>query len=497
MTWIYAGILAVLAAVSVLTRNCRKNEFRELKSSDHPLKRLYPMAAAVLAGKERLLGKGKNSRIRSLLKSLYVKENIEKETYIYRIKKTALVIAAVSGMVLLGFFVCLANAGITLIRTLDRAGHGGSSIEYELEADYRGRTDEISIRVDPVQYTESEIIELFENSFDDVEALVLGENESRDHVTKPLDLIREYHGFAISWDIEDISSVNYNGDLKADLREGEERTVNLFAVFSMDGVTELFSFPVNLVGETAGEQSKLLDSILDEIEQTNDIHSSQVVLPEEIGGYRIEFRRKQEDNRYLFLLLALCAGVLILLFYDRNLEQKVKKRQDEMMLDFTEIVSKLSLLYEAGLSIHGSFERVVSDYEKKLKEKPILLTGKGKKKKQPPSQDYHFAYREMKLALEKINRGESEAEAYSGFGRRCGLYPYIKLGNLLEQNLNKGTRGMQELLKKEVEDAFEERKRIARKKGEEAGTKLLLPMAMMLAVVIAIVAIPALMSMSF
>ena len=33
------------------------------------------------------------------------------------------------------------------------------------------------------------------------------------------------------------------------------------------------------------------------------------------------------------------------------------------------------------------------------------------------------------------------------FGRRCGLYPYIKLGNLLEQNLSKGTKGMKELLK--------------------------------------------------
>ena len=490
-------MLAVLAAAYFLTRNFRKDEFRSLPSREHPLRRLYPLAAAVLAGKERLFGKDKNSRVSSLLKSLYVKENIEKEKYLYRIRKTALVIAAVSGMLVLGALVCLAGEGVTLIRTLDRAGHGGNSIDYELEAEYRGNQDEISIRVDPVQYTESEIIELFENSFDEVEALVLGENESRDHVTKSLDLIREYNGFEISWDIEDISAVNYNGDLKVDLREGEERTVNLYAVFSMDNVTEVFAFPVNLVGKTTGEQEQLLENILRKIEQANDVHSRQVVLPEEIDGYRIDFRRKGENNGYLFLLLAVCAAVLILLFYDRRLEQRLKKRQEEMMLDFTEIVSKLSLLYEAGLSIRGSLERVVSDHEQKISEKPALLTGNGKKKRETPSPEDHFAYREMKLALEKINRGTSEAEAYSQFGRRCGLYPYIKLGNLLEQNLNKGTKGMQELLKKEVEDAFEERKRIARKKGEEAGTKLLLPMAMMLLVVIVIVAVPALMSMGF
>ena len=65
---------------------------------------------------------------------------------------------------------------------------------------------------------------------------------------------------------------------------------------------------------------------------------------------------------------------------------------------------------------------------------------------------------------------------------------------MLEQNLTKGTKGMKELLAQEVADAFEERKRLARKKGEEASTKMLIPMIMMLAVVIVIVAVPALMS---
>ena len=497
MIWIYAGILTALTASAVITRHYRKDCFRDLRTAEHPLKRVYPLAAAILAVRERLPAGRKNVRIRSLLKSLYVKENIEKENYVYRVRKTALVITAAAGMLLLGFLLCLTREGVTLIRTLDRAEHGGGSIDYKLEADYRGALDEISIRVDPQQYTESEIIELFENSFEEIKELVLGENESQDHVTKPLTLIREYNGFDISWDIEDISSVNYNGDLKADLREGEESVVNLFAVFSLDGVTETFSFPVNLVGETSDRQTRLLNSILEEIEQNNDVHSSQVILPEEIDGYPIGFRKKGSDNGYLFLVLAVCAAVMILLFYDRSLEQKVKKRQDQMMMDFTEIVSKLSLLYDAGLSIHGSFERVVVDYEKKMKEKPALSSGPRRRKRAAAVLEYHFAYREMKLALEKINRGIGEAEAYSQFGRRCGLYPYIKLGNLLEQNLNKGTRGMQELLKKEVEDAFEERKRIARKRGEEAGTKLLIPMIMMLIVVIAIVAVPALMSMRF
>ena len=154
----------------------------------------------------------------------------------------------------------------------------------------------------------------------------------------------------------------------------------------------------------------------------------------------------------------------------------MKKRKEQMMIDFSEIVSKLSLMYEAGSSILKAWEKIVADREE---------TG-----------NVRFAYQEMKLALEKIRSGERERDAYSEFGKRCGLHSYMKLGNILEQNLSKGTKGMKLLLKQEAEDAFEERKRIARKKGEEAGTKMLVPMVLMMVVVIVIVTVPALMSIN-
>ena len=497
MTWVYAGILAVLAVIMVSSRRFRKEQLGIPDPKEHPLRRLYPTAAAILYIGDRLKKTNRNAKLNGLLKSLYVKENIEKEKYLYRVKKTASLLAVFAGVLGMGFFVCLANEGIHYVRSLERGERGQGSIDYELEADYRGETDPVHILVDPVTYTESEILELFDSSYDEVKQIVLGDNVSQDHVTEPLHLIPEYNGISISWEIEDLTAVNYAGNLKAELREGETKTVMLYAVFSMDDVTETFTLPIELAGQTRKEQEKLLDGILEKIEQNNDVYSKEVVLPEEIDGYRIRFHTKRFSEGYLFLLLAAGAVILILLFYDRNLEKQVKKRQEQMMLDFTEIVTKLSLLYDAGLSIHGAFERVVSDYEKKNRGKLSATSLIPGKKKAPSQSEYHFAYREMKLVLEKIRRGSGEAEAYSQFGKRCGLYPYIKLGNLLEQNLNKGTRGMQQLLKKEVEDALEERKRIARKKGEEAGTKLLIPMVMMLAVVIAIVAVPALMSMRF
>ena len=56
-------------------------------------------------------------------------------------------------------------------------------------------------------------------------------------------------------------------------------------------------------------------------------------------------------------------------------------------------------------------------------------------------------------------------------------------------------QGLTRLLEQEAEDAFEERKSMARKLGEEAGTKMLFPMILMLGAVMLILAFPAMRSM--
>ena len=74
-----------------------------------------------------------------------------------------------------------------------------------------------------------------------------------------------------------------------------------------------------------------------------------------------------------------------------------------------------------------------------------------------------------------------------------GLQSYMKLGGLLEQNRKNGSKNLRNLLRTEMTDAFEQRKHQARRLGEEAGTKLLLPLFILLSVVMVMIAVPALM----
>lgn len=486
MVWVYAVLLLLTGVFLFVTRTYGRRFFRTLNRREHRLLILYPSAGWILNRLRFFSAARARERMDRILKSLYVKENIEKERYLYQVRKGALMLGVWTGACILGFLLCLSSGGITYIRSLQRADYGQQTVSYEMEMEYRDEQQPVELSVEAVRYTESEIIDLFEASFEDVRRIVLADNESQDHVTKPLNLIREYAGFSIYWEIDDVGVMDYNGQIRPQLQEGETMVCSLFASFSLDDVTQIFTIPIRIEGSVLSEQEQLLQSIQKAVDQQNDIHQKQVDLPEEISGYPVTFFRKPEQNGSLFLFAGIIGIAAIFLLYDRKLQEKLEKRQDQMTADFAEIVSKLTLLYEAGLSIHGAFERIVKDYERRLR--------RNGKSADPGREEYHYAYREMKLALEKIRSGESEEDAYAGFGRRCAIHSYMKLGNLLKQNLNKGARGMQDLLMEEVEQAQELRKRIARKKGEEAGTKLLIPMVMMLLVVIAIIAVPALMS---
>ena len=95
-----------------------------------------------------------------------------------------------------------------------------------------------------------------------------------------------------------------------------------------------------------------------------------------------------------------------------------------------------------------------------------------------------------------LKSGKPQIYVYEEFGMKCGIKEYMKFSSLIVQNIKKGTKELALLLTLEAKDAFEELKNMSKKYGEEAGTKLLLPMIIMLIVVMAIIMVPALMSFS-
>jgi len=142
------------------------------------------------------------------------------------------------------------------------------------------------------------------------------------------------------------------------------------------------------------------------------------------------------------------------------------------------MMSKLTMLLSTGTTVRSAWEKIVQNYER-----------------QKESMGTQTVYEEMLTTLREMQGGIPEAECYERFGKRCGVTTYVKFGTLLSQNLRKGSKGVSDILRMEAIQSFENRKSTAKRLGEEAGTKLLMPMLGMLAVVFIIVMIPAFLSM--
>lgn len=144
-----------------------------------------------------------------------------------------------------------------------------------------------------------------------------------------------------------------------------------------------------------------------------------------------------------------------------------------MLLDYPGLIMKFTLLVQAGMTARKAFQKIAGDYRKR----------KNKKER--------YAYEEILVVCYEMDSGVSEAEAYRRFGERCGQVKYKTFATLLIQNLQKGSRHLEDMLERESVEAWEERKRKARVLGEAAATKLLGPMVLMLLVVMAVIMIPA------
>lgn len=216
-------------------------------------------------------------------------------------------------------------------------------------------------------------------------------------------------------------------------------------------------------------------------EQNEREDVSYVVLPDKLEGRKVTWRKHAINKSFVIVFLgaAVAAG---LIFREKEAEKRQReKRERQLMMDYPGIVGKFSLLLGAGMNISLAWEKIALSYQRNR------VSGETEKR---------YAYEEMLTALHEISEGTGELQAYENFGNRCQLATYRRLSSMIVQNVRKGSQGMQKLLEQEEWEAYEQRKAHARQMGEEAGTKLLLPMGIMLVIVLAVLVIPAGMSLN-
>lgn len=172
--------------------------------------------------------------------------------------------------------------------------------------------------------------------------------------------------------------------------------------------------------------------------------------------------------------------ILIFFLEKKNIREQIQKKNAELLADYPEFVTKLSLLVLSGLSIFNALTKIIDDYQTDLKNE----------KKQ------RYLYEELALTCQKIKNGMYESFAYEEFGRRIGISCYIKFSSLLISGLNRGNKDFNNHLSSEATSSLLDHKAYILQQGNKASTKLVLPMMIIFAVILAIVIIPAFFSMN-
>lgn len=170
------------------------------------------------------------------------------------------------------------------------------------------------------------------------------------------------------------------------------------------------------------------------------------------------------DDILASAVIVMFAG-LAFYYFGTLTAEKILKRSEEMLIDFSNVVSKLALLTNAGMIMREAWEEVAFTGETSL-------------------------YKEMQKAVDEMNNGISEIDAMFNFGSRCIIPEVKKFTSTIVQGMVKGNSELAGMLQEQSKEVWALKKQNVRRQGEKASAKLLFPMMLMFVGILVMVIIP-------
>lgn len=170
------------------------------------------------------------------------------------------------------------------------------------------------------------------------------------------------------------------------------------------------------------------------------------------------------ENIMFFILMVILAGFTFY-YYGTLVNEKIEKRNNEIINEFCEAVSKLALLTNAGAILKEAWTKVAEDGEGLL-------------------------YEEMRLTLVDMNNGISDADAIYKFGKRCMVPEVKKFASTVIQGISRGNRELSDGLQQQSAELWNLKQQLIKRQAEKANSKLLIPMCLMFIGVLIMIIVP-------
>lgn len=193
------------------------------------------------------------------------------------------------------------------------------------------------------------------------------------------------------------------------------------------------------------------------------IHSQQITMA--ITVFVISFALYGLTSEILAMVVGFMFTGLSYYYFGTVTEKKILQRSEELLHDFSEVVSKLALLSNAGMILREAWEEVA-------------YGGQG------------IIYTEMQKAVEEMNNGVAEIDAIYGFGTRCIIPEIKKFTSTIIQGITKGNSELTVMMQEQSKEVWQLKKQLVRREGEKASSKLLIPICIMFVGILIMILIP-------
>lgn len=163
--------------------------------------------------------------------------------------------------------------------------------------------------------------------------------------------------------------------------------------------------------------------------------------------------------------VGLVFSVLAYYYFGTVAEKRIQKRSDELLRDFSEVVSKLALLTNAGMILREAWQEVAGAGTSTI-------------------------YAEMKIAVDEMNNGIAEVDAIYNFGSRCMITEIKKFTSTIIQGITKGNSELSGMMQSQSKEVWQMKKQLVRREGEKAASKLLIPICIMFIGILVMILVP-------
>lgn len=193
------------------------------------------------------------------------------------------------------------------------------------------------------------------------------------------------------------------------------------------------------------------------------VHSQQITLS--ITLFVLSFALYGIAQDIMAFGVGIMFAGLAYYYFGTLTSNKILKRSEELLHDFSEVVSKLALLTNAGMILKEAWIE-------------IAFNGTG------------TFYKEMQTTVQEMNNGVAEVDAIYNFGTRCILPEIKKFTSTVIQGLVKGNKELTLMLQDQSKEVWNLKKQLVRRAGEKANSKLMIPILIMFIGILIMIVVP-------